>query len=85
MKRTLKHAALFLAQCHRVVCSDILNRPLSNTKLDQNIVPTGGFFVVRFPDDVRYAYAKNIPMKSQLKAIVDNFFKAGTNTSYLVL
>ena len=49
---------LFLARCHHVVCSHIVDRPLRNIKLDRHLVPTGSFFVFQFADDVRDAYAK---------------------------
>ena len=48
----------FLSRCHHGVCSDIVDRPFPNIKLDQNLVPTGSFFVVHFADDVRDVYTK---------------------------
>ena len=49
------------------------------------LFPTGSFFVFQFADDVRDKYAKKLQMKSQRKAIVDGFRRAGTNTSSLAL
>ena len=48
---------VFLAQCHRGVCSGIFERPLPNIKLDRHIVPTVIFFF-RISDHFRNAYAK---------------------------
>ena len=64
--------ALFLAWCHHVVCSHIVDRPFWNIKLDRHLVPTGSFFVFQFADDVRDTY-KTMPMKYQWKAIDDDF------------
>ena len=49
---------LFLARCHHVVCYDFVDRPLCNIKLYIHLVPTGGFSVVKFSDDVRDVYIK---------------------------
>ena len=51
---------VFLARCHHVVCSDNVDRPLQNIKLDQHIVPIGSLFVLQFSDDVRDAYENKI-------------------------
>ena len=67
--------ALSLERCHHVVCSHIFDRPLRNIKLDRHLVPTGSFFVFQFADDFRDAYTKKLPMKSQRKAIIDDFFR----------
>ena len=69
---------VFLARCHHVLCSEIVDRPFPNIKLDQHIVPTWSFFVFQFSDDVRDAYAKKLPTKLQREAIADNFCITGT-------
>ena len=71
-----------MAQCHHGLCSDIVYRPLQNIKLDRHLVPTGIFF--QFSDDVRELYAGKLPTKSQWKAIVDNFCRAGTYRLFYV-
>ena len=68
-----------LAQCQFFCCSDVVNCPLANIKLDRHIVMTGRFFVAQFADYVRDAYAKKMPTKFQQKAIVDNFHREGTD------
>ena len=62
-----------MERCHYFFCSSIADRPLRNIKLDQHLVLTSSFFVFQFADDVRDTYAKKLPMKSQRKAIDDDF------------
>ena len=64
---------VFLARCHHGLCYHIVDCPLPNIKLDRHLFPTGSFVVIQFADDVRGAYAKKLPTKSQRKAIVDDF------------
>ena len=49
---------IFLAQCHHGVCSDIVDCPLMNIKLDRHLVLTGIFVIVQVADDVREVHAK---------------------------
>ena len=63
----------FLAQCHHGICSDIIDHPFSNVKLDPYLVPTGSFVVVQFSGDVRDVYANKLPEKLQRRVIVDGF------------
>ena len=77
--------ALFLAQCHHVVCSDIVDCSLRDIKLYQNFVPTGSFLLFSLLIMSGERTQKKLPMKSQRKAIVDNFCRAVTNTQYLAL
>ena len=71
--------AIFWERCYHVVCSDIVDRPLQSIKLDQHLVPTGIFVVVKFDGDVRDTYKRNLQTKSQKKAIVDDFCRLGTD------
>ena len=71
----------FLAWYHHVVCSEIINCPLRNIKLDQHLVLTGSFF--QFDDYVREAYAKKLPTKSQRKSIVNDFCRAGIDRIFM--
>ena len=45
-----------------------------------NLVPTGSFSVFQIADDVRNAYAKKLPKKSQRKEIVNNLCRSGTDS-----
>ena len=48
----------FWARCHHGLCSEIIDRPFPNIKLDRHLVPTGVFFVIQFANDVRDTYTK---------------------------
>ena len=73
---------VFLAQCHHVVCYGVVDRLLRNIKIDQHLVPAGSFFAFQIADDVRNAYEKKPPMRSQWKAIVE-FFLRGSEYQWL--
>ena len=49
----------FGAWCHHGLCYDIVDRPLQNIKLDQNLFSNGSSVVVKFAEDVRKAFKKN--------------------------
>ena len=51
---------LFGAQCQHGICSDTVDHPLWNIKLERHLVLNGIIFVVQFADDVRDVYTKKL-------------------------
>ena len=70
---------VFLARYHHGLCSAIIYHPSGDIKIYLHLVPAG-IFRFEFSGDVINAYAKILLTKFQRKAIVNYFFRAGTDS-----